>query len=160
MKQRISKGDFAKLSAKCVQAKLQLSSAVQKAKATALRARATRKRQKLAKKAARAAREHARLAEADLRRAGRVLAKAESRLVKARKKAAKETKAAKPSKVVGQQPRRRPARPTKVAAAFARNAASSAAFPRAPKRKVPSSAPTVTPGTSQTLGAGSPPVPA
>lgn len=159
MKQRISKGGIARLSAKYLQAKLQLGSAGQKAKAAALRARAMRKRQKLAKKAARTAREHARLAEADLRGAERVFAKAEARLVKARKKAAKETRAAKPTKVVARQPRRRPARPTKVAAAFTRNAASSAAFPRAPKRQVPLSAPTVKPVTSQTLGAVSPPVP-
>jgi len=158
MKQTISEGGIAKLSAKYVQAKLQLGSALQKAKATALRARATRKRQKLAKKAARAAREQARLAEADLRRTERLLAKAESRLLKARKKAAKETRAAKPSKVVAQQSRRRPACPTKVAAAFARNAASSAAFPRAPKRSLPS-APTIASGTSQTVGVASPAAP-
>ena len=160
MKQTISKGDIAKLSAKYIQAKLQLGSAVQKANATALRARATRKRQKTAKKAARAAREHARLADADLRRAERVLAKAESRLVKARKKAAKETGTAKPGKVVAQQSRRRPARSTKAAGAFTGNAASSAAFPRTPKRNAPSSTPTVTPGTSQIIGAALPRVPA
>jgi hypothetical protein len=125
MKQSISKTDLTKLSAKYMEAKLQLQSASQKARATGLKARAARERQKVAKKTAHAARDRARVAKADLQKAERTLAKAEARLAKARKKIARHQ----PSRPPRQALRRSSG--AKVPAAFARNAASSAGFARA-----------------------------